>query len=74
MRDSLGVEIVNVRQENPEVVTLYFARPFDFVAGQYITVYIPESDVKTGKAYSLSSRPFDELASITVKNVGGEFS
>ena len=74
MRDSLSAEIVNVRQENPEVVTLYFARPFDFVAGQYITVYIPESDVKTGKAYSLSSRPFDELASITVKNVGGEFS
>ena len=74
MRDSLSVEIVNVCQENPEVVTLYFARPFDFVAGQYISVYIAGSAVKTGKAYSLSSRPFDELASITVKNVGGEFS
>ena len=38
MRDSLTVEIVRVRQENPEVTTLYFARPFDFMAGQYITV------------------------------------
>lgn len=74
MRDSLSVEIVKTRQENPEVVTLYFLRPFDFTAGQYISVYIPDSAVKTGKAYSLSSRPFDELASITVKNVGGEFS
>ena len=74
MRDSLNVKIVKVRQENPEVVTLYFARPFTFIAGQYISVFIPGSMTKMGKAYSLSSRPFDELASITVKNVGGEFS
>ena len=40
MRDSLTVEIVRVRQENPEVTTLYVARPFDFMAGQYITVFI----------------------------------
>ena len=40
MRDSLEVEIVRVRQENPEVKTLYFARPFDFTAGQYITVLL----------------------------------
>ena len=32
MRDSLTVEIVRVRQENPEVTTLYVARPFDFMA------------------------------------------
>ena len=43
MRDSLTVEIVRVRQENPEVTTLYFARPFDFMAGQYITVFIEGS-------------------------------
>ena len=74
MRDSLTVEIVRVRQENPEVVTLYFARPFDFMAGQYITVFIEGSQVREGKAYSISSRPDEELMSITVKNVGGEFS
>lgn len=74
MRDSLKVKIVKIRPENPEVTTLYFTRPFQFVAGQYITVFISGSRVKSGKAYSLSSRPIDELASITVKNVGGEFS
>ncbi len=74
MRDSLTVEIVHVRQENPEVTTLYFARPFDFMAGQYITVFIEGSQVREGKAYSISSRPDEELMSITVKNVGGEFS
>lgn len=74
MRDSLTVEIVRVRQENPEVTTLYFARPFDFTAGQYITVFIEGSQVREGKAYSISSRPSEELMSITVKNVGGEFS
>lgn len=74
MRDSLTVQIVRVRRENPQVVTLYFVRPFDFIAGQYITVFIPGSCVAEGKAYSLSSRPTDELASITVKDVGGEFS
>ena len=74
MRDSLTVEIVRVRQENPEVMTLYFARPFDFMAGQYITVFIEGSQVREGKAYSISSRPHEELMSITVKDVGGEFS
>lgn len=74
MRDSLTVEIVRVRQENPEVTTLYFARPFGFMAGQYITVFIEGSQVREGKAYSISSRPHEELMSITVKDVGGEFS
>ena len=74
MRDSLTVEIVRVRQENPEVATLYFARTFDFMAGQYITVFIEGSQVREGKAYSISSRPHEDLMSITVKNVGGEFS
>ena len=74
MRDSLTVEIVRVRQENSEVTTLYFVRPFDFMAGQYITVFIEGSQVREGKAYSISSRPHEELMSITVKNVGGEFS
>ena len=74
MRDSLNAEIVKIRQENSEVTTLYFERPFDFVAGQYITVFVPDSQIKAGKAYSLSSLPDEKLTSITVKNVGGEFS
>ena len=74
MRDSLTVEIVRVRQENPEVTTLYVVRPFDFMAGQYITVFIESSQVREGKAYSISSRPHEKLMSITIKDVGGEFS
>lgn len=74
MCDSLEVEIVRLRQENSEVRTLYFTRPFDFIAGQYITVFIDGSAVREGKAYSISSRPNEELMSITVKNVGGEYS
>ncbi|NCU30949.1 hypothetical protein EOM57_04055 [Candidatus Saccharibacteria bacterium] len=74
MRDSLTVTIDHVRRESPEVVTLYFTRPFDFTAGQYISVYFDDVDIPEGKAYSLSSRPTDKLASITVKNVGGPFS
>lgn len=74
MRDSLAVTIAKTRQEAPDIMTLYFKRPFDFVAGQYITVYFDDTSTPEGKAYSLSSRPSDELASITVKDVGGPFS
>lgn len=74
MRDSLNVTITGIRQESPDVSTLYFVRPFDFVAGQYISVYFDDLNVPEGKAYSLSSRPSDELASITIKDVGGPFS
>lgn len=74
MRNSLSVTIENVRRETIDVVTLYFKRPFDFVAGQYVSVYFKDVNPPEGKAYSLSSRPTDELASITIKNVGGPFS
>lgn len=74
LNGNVTVEVVKVRRETPDVTTLYFARPFDFTAGQYITVFVPGSRVTEGKAYSLSSLPSQELASITVKNVGGEFS
>lgn len=74
MRGSLAVTIAKTRQEAPDITTLYFKRPFDFVAGQYISVYFDDTNTPEGKAYSLSSRPKDELASITVKDVGGPFS
>lgn len=70
----MTVEVVKVRRETPDIVTLYFVRPFDFTAGQYITVFVPGSSVREGKAYSLSSLPNEALSSITVKDVGGEFS
>ena len=74
MRDSLTVEIVRVRQENPEVTTLYVVRPCDFMGGQYITVFIDGRQVGEGQGDSIYERPHANLMSITVKNVGGEFS
>jgi len=47
-----------------------------FIAGQYITVYFPESGTPEGKAYSISAGPSDILKnafSITIKAIG-EFS
>ena len=44
-----------------------------FVAGQYITVYFPETKTAEGKAYSISSAPGENMLSLTVKAIG-EFS
>ncbi len=74
MFGQITVKIEQVRRETSDITTLFFKRPFEFTAGQYITVFVPGSSVSEGKAYSLSSLPTDDLASITVKNVGGEFS
>lgn len=60
-------------QEAPGVISLYFtvdSRPLPHVAGQYITVYFDDTNVPTGKAYSLSSCPNDSASRITVKKIG----
>ena len=69
----LGARVVRRVNETPDVITLYFTvdnHPLDHVAGQYITVYFDDTDVKQGKAYSLSSAPSDPYSSITVKKIG----
>lgn len=70
----LHVTITRTKQENPTVTTLFFKRPFTFTAGQYISAYFDDTDTPEGKAYSLSSRPNEAEASITVKNIHGVFS
>lgn len=65
--------ITRVVQETPRVKTLFFTvhgGVLPFTAGQYISVYFENSPVKAGKAYSLSSTPWDEEMSITVKEIG----
>ncbi len=71
---SIKVEVVKVRQENSEITTLYFDKPFDFKPGQYLSVFKPGSQVTSGKFYSISSLPSDDLMSLSIKDVGGEFS
>ena len=44
-----------------------------YVAGQYITVYFPETGTPEGKAYSISSAPSGKTLDISVKAIG-EFS
>ena len=70
--------IQQVIQHTHDVATLVFdARgnaAFRYTAGQYITVIKPESRTPEGKAYSLSSWPGETHLSITVKDIGGEYS
>ena len=73
MTHRFDVTIVSVVQNTHDVVTLHFlagGKPLTHQAGQYITVYFDDTDVREGKAYSLSSAPGDATSSITVKNVG----
>ncbi len=64
-------------EEAPGVVTLVMTHENGdiptFVAGQYITVYVPELSTPEGKAYSISSAPHEQSFSITVRAIG-EFS
>ena len=74
MKDRISITINSVKHETHDVVTLSFDRPFRFTAGQYISVYFDDLPWPEGKAYSLSSKPSDEYASITIKNIGGPYS
>jgi ferredoxin-NADP reductase len=69
----LTAKIVNRVEDTADVVTVSFTvngRSLDHEAGQYITVYFDETDVKTGKAYSISTPPGLAYSSITVKRIG----
>ena len=73
MTTKLMVQVVKRAVNSPDVVTIFFTvdgRPVRHLAGQYITVYFDDTDVKQGKAYSFSSCPDDEFSSITVKKIG----
>lgn len=76
MRGSLNrfqAKVVRRVMDASDVVTLYFTvndKSLDYVPGQYITVYFDDTDIKQGKAYSLSNYVADLESSITVKKVG----
>ena len=77
--------ITKVHQHAPKIATLYFELdpsanaqnnlpPYSFTAGQYLSVYFDDTDVREGKAYSISATPWDDELAITVKDVDGPFS
>lgn len=63
--------------ETPGVFTLKLLRDDNtippFTPGQFITVYFPELGTPEGKAYSISSAPWEDTLHITVRAMG-EFS
>lgn len=73
MKNKLQARVVRRAKNTSDVVTLFFTvddKPLRQEPGQYISVYFDDTDVKQGKAYSLSSCPGDEYSSITVKKIG----
>ena len=64
-------------KETPDVSTLKLVLSGgsvpDFISGQYINIYFPESGAPEGKAYSISNTPGEETMDLTVKAMG-EFS
>jgi ferredoxin-NADP reductase len=72
MSGRLQATIIERTVQTPDVITLKFTtnEPLVYQAGQCVTVYFEDTDVKQGKAYSLSSCPLDPEPSITVKKIG----
>lgn len=74
---NIEAKIHSIEKHSDDVKTLYFTLSdgsnFDYVPGQYITVFFEGSSTPEGKAYSLSSAPYEPMMSITVKKIG-EFS
>lgn len=71
--ERMNAVITRVVRETNDTVTLYFVVPdhdFTYTAGQYITVFFDGTSTPQGKAYSLSSAPYEKELSITVKKVG----
>ena len=69
--------VVGKKQETPSTTTLFLTLQGGtlppYTPGHYLTVYFPGSSTLNGKAYSISSTPFEKLLTITVRAIG-EFS
>lgn len=66
--------VVDILKETANISTLIldnaeFGIP-SYKAGQYITVYFPDTNAFQGKAYTISSAPSEKKFSITVKAMG----
>ncbi len=66
-------QIADTREETPLVRSLFLEatgeRP-NFIAGQYLTIKLPNLGPAEGKAYSISSAPHEALVRITIKKMG----
>lgn len=65
--------ITDIKDETPQVKSLYLEAIDDrpkFIAGQYLTIKLPKLGPIEGKAYSISSAPFEEKLRVSVKKIG----
>lgn len=66
--------VLGKKQETQTVTTLILTLVGgdipSYKAGQYITVYFPDSGMPRGKEYSISSAPTEKTFTITVKAIG----
>ena len=71
--DSITWQIKDIKLETPTVYSFYLEsispRP-NFIAGQYLTLNIPNLGPAEGKAYSISSAPYESSVRISVKKMG----
>ncbi len=71
------LKIKDKKQETPDTVTITFNVPpeqkdlFNYQAGQYLTLKLNLNGQELRRAYSMSSAPFENCLSITVKKVRG---
>ena len=65
--------IVEKKEETPMVSTFFLRAEGEqpnFIAGQYLTVRLPDFEPTEGKSYSISSAPHDPLLTLTIKEMG----
>lgn len=66
-------KIIRKTAETPTVTSLYLTPTADrptFIAGQYLTIQIPDIGPAEGKAYSISSAPHEEYVRVSIKKMG----
>lgn len=73
MENNTKYTVREVIEETANVVTLKLRcedRLIEYKAGQFITVFFPETGHVEGKSYSISSSPLEKTLNLTVKGVG----
>jgi ferredoxin-NADP reductase len=73
MQENNIYTVEEVEQEATDVVTLKLSSEGilpTYKAGQFITIFFPETGHVEGKSYSISSAPHENYLSITVKGIG----
>lgn len=70
---SIQWRIIDKTNETLNVTSLYLAaidNPPSFIAGQYLTIQLPNTTPAEGKCYSISSSPHENNLRISIKKIG----